>query len=464
MARRNRRGTRSGKGNRSAQPQQMHPNAAGLDVGATAVYAAVRAERDEQPIRSFATFTRDLHGLADWLSACKVDTVAMESTGVYWIPVHQILEARGFEVVLVNARHVRSVPGRKSDVSDCEWLRYLHSVGLLRGSFRPADEVCAVRSLLRHRDGLVKTAARSVQHMQKAYDQMNVHLHHAISDLTGQTGMAITDAILAGERDPERLAALAHPRIRASRHTMIKALEGDWRSEHLFTLRHARQTHAHYQQLISECDREIEARIGAFEQTHEPPAADCTDPHSPQSAEASSEPPTPTAQSFSVSAHLTRLFGTDLTLIPGIGATTALVLFSELGPDLSRFPTASQFASWLNLCPQTKITGGKVISAHTGPGVNRAAQALRMATQTLYRSHSALGDFFRRKRARVGPPQAITDTAHKMARIIYHLVTRHEIYDDRILFGQQHQDRKRHERRLRNQARALGFSLVPETA
>ena len=214
MAGRNRRGKRSGKGNRSAQPQQVHPNAAGLDVGATEVYAAVRAERDEQPIRSFATFTRDLHALADWLKACEVDTVAMESTGVYWIPVHQILEARGFEVVLVNARHVRSVPGRKSDVSDCEWLRYLHSVGLLRGSFRPADEVCAVRSLLRHRDGLVKTAARSVQHMQKAFDQMNVHLHHAISDLSGHTGMAITDAILAGERDPARLAALAHPRIR----------------------------------------------------------------------------------------------------------------------------------------------------------------------------------------------------------------------------------------------------------
>ena len=388
----------------------------------------------------------------------------MESTGVYWIPVHQILEARGFEVVLVNARHVRSVPGRKSDVSDCEWLRYLHSVGLLRGSFRPADEVCAVRSLLRHRDSLVKTAARSVQHMQKAFDQMNVHLHHAISDLSGHTGLAITDAILDGERDPACLAALAHPRIRASRDTLIKALEGDWRSEHLFTLRHARQTYAHYQQLISECEREIEARIRAFEQTHDPPAAPSTDPQSPQAPQMSPEAPEPTPQSFNLPAHLTRLFGTDLTLIPGVGPTTALVLFSELGPDLSRFPNASQFASWLNLCPQTKITGGKVISSHTGPGVNRAAQALRMATQTLYRSHSALGEFFRRKRARVGTPQAITDTAHKMARIIYHLVTRHELYDDRILFGQQHQDRKRHERRLRNQARALGFSLVPETA
>ena len=458
MARRRRRG----KGNRTAQPQQVHPNAAGLDVGATEIYAAVRAERAEQPIQSFLTYTRDLHGLADWLIACGVDTVAMESTGVYWIPPYQILEARGLEVVLVNARHVRSVPGRKTDVSDCEWLRYLHSVGLLRGSFRAADEVCAVRALLRHRDSLVKTAVRSVHHMQKAFDQMNVHLHHAISDLTGHSGLAITDAILAGERDPARLAALAHPRIRASRDTLIKALEGDWRDELLFTLRHARQTYAHYQQLISECDAEIETRIRGFEQTHEPPAANGSE-HPPKSAETRPEPPQPTEQ-FDLRADLTRLFGTDLTLMPGIGVATAQVLFSELGPDLLRFASASQFASWLNLCPQTKITGGKVISSHTGPGVNRVAQALRMSTQALYRSQSGLGEYFRRKRARDGTPPAITDTPHKMARIIYHLVTHRVLYDDSVLAGQQIQHRKRHERRLRSQARALGLILVPEAA
>ena len=464
MARRKRSGRRSGTGKRTAQPQEVHPEAAGLDVGATMIYAAVRAERAEQPIRSFPTFTRDLHALADWLRGCQVTTVAMESTGVYWIPVYQILEARGFEVVLVNARHVRSVPGRKSDVDDCEWLRCLHSVGFLRGSFRPPDEVCAVRALLRHRDSLVKTASRSVLHMQKAYDQMNVHLHHAISDLTGVSGLAITDAILDGERDPARLAELAHPRIKASRATLIKALEGDWRSEHLFTLRHARRTYAHYQQLISECDQEIEAHIRAFEQTQEPPAATATDQQPPQSPQTRPQPPAATGQPRTMQAHLTRLFGTDLTLIPGIGNATALVLFSELGPDLTRFPTASEFASWLNLCPLNKITGGRVISSKTGPGVNRAAQALRMATQTLYRSQSALGDYFRRKRARFGTPQAITDTAHKMARIIYRLVTHHVLYDDNVLLQQQRQDRKRHVRRLRNQARALGFQLVPEAA
>ena len=436
MARRSRR--RKGKGSRSAQPNTVHPDAAGLDVGATAVYAAVRAERDPDPIRNFSTFTGDLHALANWLKECQVTTVAMESTGVYWIPVHQILEAHGFDVVLVNARHVHSVPGRKSDMADCEWLRYLHSVGLLRGSFRPADEVCAVRARLRHRDNLIKTAARSVSHMQKAYNQMNIHLHHAISDLTGVTGLAITDAILDGQRDPTRLADLADRRIRASRATLIAALQGDWRPEHLFTLGHARATYAHYQQLIAECDQEIEASIRSFSPPDEPPnetedaaepAADVT----PPSDESDAEP-------FNMQEHLSSLFGADLTLIPGIGVSTALVLFTELGPDLARFPTAAQFSSWLNLCPHNKITGGKIISSHTGPGTNRAAQALRWATQSLYRSPSSLGQHFRRMRARLGTPEAITATAHKLARIIYHLITHRVAYDDSILATQERQD------------------------
>ena len=465
MARRSRKG--KGKGSRSAQPNTVHPDAAGLDVGATAVYAAVRPDRDPDPIRNFPTFTGDLHALANWLKECQVTTVAMESTGVYWIPVFQILEAHGFDVVLVNARHVHSVPGRKSDVADSEWLRYLHSVGLLRASFRPADEVCAVRALLRHRDNLIKTASRSVLHMQKAFDQMNVHLHHAISDLTGVTGLAITDAILDGERDPARLADLADRRIKASRATLIAALEGDWRPEHLFTLRHARVTYAHYRQLIAECDQEIEAGIGSFESTNEPPSAPAEDPAEDPAEETADAPPTPTespAKPFNLKAHLTRLFGTDLTLIPGIGESTALVLFTELGPDLSRFPSAGQFASWLNLCPNNQITGGRIISAHTGPGTNRAAQALRWATQSLYRSPSSLGQYFRRMRARLGTPEAITATAHKLARIIYHLVTHRVAYDDSILAAQERQDLQRLERRLRNQARALGYELVPEAA
>ena len=465
MARRKHRRT----GRRTAQPETVHPEAAGLDVGATAIYAAVRADRATPAIRNFPTFTGDLHALADWLKECQVTTVAMESTGVYWIPVFQILEARGFEVVLVNARLVRSVPGRKSDVADCEWLRHLHSVGLLRGSFRPPDEVCALRTLLRHRDTLVKSSSRSVLHMQKSYDQMNIHLHHAISDLTGVTGMAITDAILGGERDPARLAALAHRRIKASRDTLIKALQGDWRPEHLFTLEQARETYAHYQQLIDTCDEQIKTVICALETVPKTPpdaasaGGDSTD-ETTSEGEAPRSPSTPETERFVLSRHLTRLFGTDLTLIPGIGESTALTLFAEIGADLSRFPDAAHFASWLNLCPLNKITGGKIISSKTGPGSNRAAQALRMATQALYRSHSSLGDYFRRKRARLGTPQAITATAHKMARIIYHLITHHVAYDDSVLDTHQRQDRKRRERNLRNQARALGFDLVPQAA
>ena len=465
MARRKQRRT----GRRTAQPQVVHPEAAGLDVGATAVYAAVRADRASPAIRNFPTFTVDLHALADWLQESQVTTVAMESTGVYWIPVFQILEARGFEVVLVNARLVRSAPGRKSDVADCEWLRHLHSAGLLRGSFRPPDEVCALRTLLRHRDTLVKAASRSVLHMQKSYDQMNIHVHHAISDLTGVTGMAITDAILAGERDPARLAALADRRIKASRDTLIKALQGDWRPEHLFTLQQARQTHAHYQQLIDTCDQQIQAAIRALQRPPEEPAnAPSASAGGASEAAGEGEPPsspsTPEPEPFVLRVHLTRLFGTDLTLIPGIGESTALTLFAEIGADMSRFPDAAHLASWLNLCPQNKITGGRVISSKTGPASNRAAQALRMATQSLYRSQTSLGDYFRRKRARLGTPQAITASAHKMARIIYHLVTHHVLYDDDVLFRQQHRDRKRRERNLRHQARALGFDLVPQAA
>lgn len=451
----------------SAHPVTVHPHAAGIDVGAEAVYVAVPPDRDEKPIQRYSTFTRDLHGMAQWLKRCGVRTVALESTGVYWIPVFQILESQGLEVLLVNARHVKNVPGRKSDVADCEWLRYLHSVGLLRGCFRPADRICAVRSLLRHRDSLVKAAARSVLHMQKAFDQMNVHLHHALSDLTGQSGLRITDAILAGQHDPAQLADLADRRVKASRDTLIKALEGDWRPEHLFTLRQARHTYAHYQQLIGECEREIEALIRQFEaqQGLSDDASTGATPAASESDDAHGSPPAATAPpSFNLQAHLAELFGTDLTRIPGIGPTAAQTIFAEIGPDLSRFPTAAHFAAWLNLCPNNRVSGDKVLSSRTGPAANRVAQVLRWSTQSLFRSQSYLGHYFRRMRARLGTPQAVTATAHKIARIIYHLITHAVEYDDSHLARQEEQHKKRLERRLRSQARALGFQLVPAEA
>jgi transposase len=250
--------------------QCMNPNAAGVDVGAMEIYIAVPADRDPQPVRCFSTFTEDLHAAADWLKASKIETVAMESTGVYWIPLFQILEERGFTVLLVNARHVKNVPGRKSDVSDCQWLQYLHSVGLLRGSFRPDQEVCTVRSILRHRDSLVQMAATHVQHMQKSLDQMNLQLHHVIADITGFTGLAIIEAILAGERDPPALAALRDGRIKASADTIAKSLVGDYRREHLFTLGQSLKAFRHYQELIGACDREIEKSLQTFESKVDP--------------------------------------------------------------------------------------------------------------------------------------------------------------------------------------------------
>src|ERR1700681_1184687 len=279
----------------------LNPNAAGVDVGATEIYIAVPPDRDEQPVRHFATFTEDLQAAAAWLKSCHIETVAMESTGVYWIPLFQILEEQGFTVFLVNARYVKNVPGRKSDVSDCQWLQYLHSVGLLRGSFRPEQAVCSVRSILRHRDSLVQMGSSHVQHMQKALDQMNLQLHHVISDITGMTGVAILEAILAGERNPHTLATLRDRRIKASADTIAKSLVGDYRHEHLFTLRQSLVAFRHYQELIGECDIEIAQYLEAFESKVDPPVD--PPPASPSLSNDGSKPKA-SEPSFDLQTHL----------------------------------------------------------------------------------------------------------------------------------------------------------------
>lgn len=437
----------------------LHPDTAGIDIGATEIYVCVPLDRDPQPIRRFATFTEDLHALADWLQQCRVTSVAMESTGVYWIPLYQILETRGCEVCLVNARHVKNVPGRKSDVQDCQWLQYLHSVGLLRASFRPPETVCAVRSLLRHRDSLVQLAATHTQHMQKALTQMNLQLHHVISDITGVTGVAILDAILAGERDPHVLAQHRDRRIKASAETIAKALVGDYRSEHLFTLRQALAAYRHTQRLIEECDAEVQARLGAFASQIDPAAPPL--PAAPP-ARRQARGPRP-APRFDLRTELYRVLGTDLTQVPGFQTPTVFTLFSELGADLTKFPAGDHFASWLGLCPDNRISGGKVLSVKTRPVKHRVSQALRLAAQSLSHSRSVLGAYFRRMRAKLGGPEAITATAHKLARIVYHLLTTREPYDESRLAAAEAQHRQRSESRLRAQARALGFQLVPAT-
>jgi transposase len=433
----------------------IRPDAAGIDIGARRIHVAVAAERDPRPVREFQTFTQDLYALADWLQACGIRTVAMESTGVFWIPLFQILEARGLEVCLVNARHVKHVPGRKTDIADCQWLQYLHAVGLLTASFRPAQSICGLRSLLRHRESLIQAAAAHVQRMQKALDQMNLQLHHVISDITGMTGLAIIDAILAGERDATTLAALRNWRVHATADTITKALVGDYRPEHVFTLRQSLGAYRYYQQLMAECDMEIERHLNALPDAH--PGV-CSPP-----ASAARRKPRGNQPNFDLRAHLHRLFGVDLTTIPGIDVLTAHTLLTEVGPDLSKFPTPAAFASWLGLCPDNRISGGKVLSVRTRRVKNRAALALRMSAQAVQSSRSALGGYYRRMRAKLGGPKAITATAHKLARVVYHLIATGQPYEESIFLKHEASHRDRVQKRLHAQAAALGLRLVPAT-
>jgi transposase len=418
-------GTHKSKPKIAVMTHVTEAHAAGIDVGATEMYVAVPPDRDSQSVRCFATFTSDLLRLADWLKQCGISSVAMESTSVFWIPLFQILEERGFRVCLVNARHVKNVPGRKTDVLDCQWLQYLHSVGLLRASHRPPQTICGLRSIWRHRESLVQIAATHIQHMQKALDQMNLQLHHVISDITGATGLAIVDAILAGQRDPEKLAELRNRQIKASRETVIQSLIGDYRAEHVFVLRQSLTAYRQYQTWITECDRDIEKQLETLETKIDPaekPLAKSKDRHKPRRNEAR----------FDLRNHLYRVFGVDLTAVPGISSLTAQVLLTEVGADLTKFPTASAFASWLGLCPDNRISGGKILSVRTRHVVSRLAAALRMAAQSLHRSQSYLGDYFRRFRARLGTPAAITAAAHKLARILYHLITTREAYSESV--------------------------------
>jgi transposase len=433
----------------------IQPDAAGIDIGATEIFVAVPTDRDEKPIQCFATFTEDLHRAAKWLKQCCISSIAMESTGVYWIPIFQILEAYGFEVILVNARHVKQVPGRKTDVKDCQWLQYLHSVGLLKGSFRPEQDICAVRSLLRHRDKLVKLSAAHVQHMQKALAQMNLHLHHVLNDITGVTGMAIIRAILAGERDPRKLVALKNSRVKADDKTIIKSLIGDYREEHLFTLRQSLQIYETYHQLVKECDQTIQNHLERFEPQIDPQLAPI-----PPSTQIHKKP-RGNDPNFDLRSYLYRIIGVDLTQIDGVQATTAHVFFTEVGLNLSAFPTSKHFCAWLGLSPQNKISGGKILSSKTRPGAGRLAQALKMSANSLSRSKSYLGQYYRKMKAKMGAPKAITATAHKISRIIYHMVKYTQPYDETLFFEHQKRDQLKYEKRVRKQAENLGFQLVP---
>jgi transposase len=449
----------------------MHPNAAGIDVGNSAHYVAVRPDRDPDPVRRFDCFTADLQRLADWLQQCGVTTVAMQSTGVYWIPLYEILDARGFEVYLVNARHTKNLPGRKSDVQESQWLLKLHTYGLLRNSFHPSAEIRVVRTYWRQRGDHVRAVSTCIQRMQKVLTQMNIQLANVISDLSGWTGQRIVRAMLAGERDPHTLAALSHPGIHASRDMIAKSLDGTWQPDLLFVLRQEVTMYDIYQERILECDQALERHLKGFAdkmadtpQDAEPtatPALSATRGHQrKRHRKAGSHAP-----QFDLGAELHRITGVDLTRIDGIDVGVAQTVISEIGLDLSRWEDEDHFASWLGLCPDNRITGGKVLRRGTRHVINRAATALRLAATTLLRSQSYLGAQYRRFRSRLGAPKAITAMAHKLACLVYRMLRWGHAYVDKGM--QYYEDRHRQQQihLLKKRAAKLGLQIVePQVA
>lgn len=435
----------------------INANAAGIDIGMAESWVSVPADRDPQPLRKFDMNTPDLIALADWLKACGVTTVAMESTGVYWIPLYEILEARGFKVYLVNARHAKNLPGRKKDEADAQWLRRLHTFGLLNNSFRPAGEMCAVRAYLRHRAELIEHRAAHIQHMQKAMQQMNVRLSPTVTDITGVTGMAIIRAILVGERDPGKLAALRNPCCAQPESEFIKALTGNYRDEHVFALKQAVALYDCYTQQILECDQELERKFSALKPIHDDalPPLDTTDKRNTHSKN---------APAYDGRRLLYQLLGIDLVAVHGLNEATAQIIISEIGTDMSRWSDEKHFCSWLGLAPHNDISGGKVLRSRTLKTHNRAGQAFRLAAQAVSRTETAYGAFFRRMRAMHGPKKAIVATAHKIARAVYHMLSDHKPFDVMSADTYLKRDRERDIARLQKKATKLGYTLAPVLA
>lgn len=433
----------------------VHPEAAGIDVGNSSHYVAVRPDCDTDPVRRFECFTADLYRMADWLESCGVKTIAMQSTGVYWIPIYDILEARGFRVYLVNARYTKNLPGRKTDVQESQWLLKLHTYGLLSDSFQPASTIRILRTYWRQRNEHIRGAATCIQRMQKALTQMNVQLANVISDISGLTGQAIIRAILAGERDSEKLAALSHPRIQADRNEIAKSLEGNWRQELLFLVQQEVDMYDAYQKRIAECDQQLQNVLANL--------ADGATATSAQPAKRSAKKGK-NAPRFDLGSELQRVSGVDLTRIDGIDVMVAQTLVSEVGLDMSRWKTEAHFASWLGLCPDNRISGDKVLSKGTRGVVNRAATALRQAACTLLRSRSYLGAQYRRLRVRLGAPKAITAMAHRLARLVYRMLKYGQAYVDK---GTEYYETRFREQQiclLQKKAARLGLQVEPISA
>jgi transposase len=432
----------------------LHLHAAGIDVGNAEHYVAVPPGCDPEPVRRFGSFTADLHRMAHWLESCGVQTVVMQATGVYWVALFEVLQSYGFQVQVVNAQHTKNLPGRKSDVQECQWLQKLHTFGLLNASFRPAEDIAVLRSYLRQRENLVTGASTCVQHMQKALTQMNLQLANVISDITGVTGMAILRAIVAGERDPQRLAALKHKQIRARGEDIARSLEGNWRPELIFVLAQNLDLYDFYLTQIGQCDRQIESHLNTL------PSKSDVSTH-PMPASRHHRKMRKHGPRFDLRQQLYRVTGVDLTQVDGFDVQTVQTIISEIGVDMNPWPSEHHFASWLGLCPSHCSSGGKVLKRGTRHVVNRAATALRIAAWNLLRSQSALGAKFRRLRTRLGAPKAITAMAHQLARLLYRMLKFGAAYVDKGI--EHYEARYRHQRMqwLQKQAAVFNLQLIP---
>ncbi len=440
-----------------AQLPRVNLHAAGLDIGSAEIWVAVPPDPESPPVRKFGTYTPDLLALADWLQQCHIQTVAMESTGVYWIPIFELLEARGLTVQVVNARQLKHVPGRKSDVQDCQWIQRLHTFGLLSGSFRPEAEIVVLRAYLRQRATLIEYRAAHIQHMQKALFQMNVQLTQAVKDITGKTGLAMIRAIVAGERDPQVLAQLRDGRCAKSEAEIAQALTGTYRAEHVFALKQALALYDFYTTQIHECDAEIERQFSALkpERPDDWPPLDRSDKQNTHSKN---------GPAYDARDLLYQMLGVDLVAISGLNESTVQTIVAEVGTSLAAFPSEKHFCAWLGLAPHHDISGGKVLRSRVLKTGNRAGQAFRLAAQAVSRKRDGFGAYYRRQCARLGPKKAIVATAHKLARVFYHMLKHHTSFQALSAEDYDQQVRQRELASLKKRAAKLGFTLVETPA
>ncbi len=451
------------KGIEKAHPfdglSRVNPHAAGVDIGADEIVVCVSTNETTQLVRGFGNYTVDLHAIADWLTEHNIKTVAMESTGVYWIPLFEVLEQKGFDCLLISSRSLRRVPGRKTDITDAQWIQTLHNYGLLESSFRPQADLVALRSLLRHRRNLVDHRSPHVLHIQKALLQMNIQLSQAVSDVTGVTGQAILRAIVAGVREPLQLAALREPNCKNSEEEIAKALTGTWREEHLFVLKQALALFDFYTQQILECDQEIE-RMYALTRTDE-----STEELSPlPKRKRNSHSKNQFHETEKIRGHLKRISGVDISLVDGMGVSLAQTVILECGTDMTKFPTEKHFGSWLGLAPKHDISGNKVLQNKTLKTKNRAGQAFRMAAQSVKQADCAFGVLYRRLRARLGPSQATVATAHAIARVVYRMLKYKMEYDPLTVSQYQKEYEEQQIRYMKKRAAKFGYELLPVAA